>query len=151
MVGKPGRSGGARKGAGHPPGFPGGRTVGAIDIMPRERGPNGSSSSLTTRKWAYAEKALRHAERAIEVLVDVMEHGESDTARLSAADKILDRALGKAPSHVDVSALRHTEIVYRSAEEIRKELIERGAPPVLLDLTVDEEDDDDAADNADHA
>jgi hypothetical protein len=50
--------------------------------------------------------------------------------------------LGKAPPHVDVSALRHTEIVYRSAEEIRKALIEAGAPSVLLDLTVDEEDDD---------
>jgi hypothetical protein len=58
---------------------------------------------------------LRHAERAIEVLVDVMEHSESGTARLSAAGKILDRALGKAP-YVDVSALRHTEIVYRSAD-----------------------------------
>jgi hypothetical protein len=33
---------------------------------------------------------------------------------ISAADraaKILDRALGKAPEHVDVSALHHTEIV----------------------------------------
>jgi hypothetical protein len=34
----------------------------------------------------------------------------------------------------------HTEIVYRSAEEIRKALIERGVPPAWLDLTVDEED-----------
>ena len=77
-------------------------------------------------------------------------NAESEAVRLKAIDRILDRALGKAPQHADVSALRHTEIVYRSAEEIRKALIEAGAPPVLLDLTDDEEDDD-AADNADHA
>jgi hypothetical protein len=47
--------------------------------------------------------------------------------------------------------LRHTEFVYRSAEEIRKALIERGVPPAWLDLTVDEQDDANAADNADHA
>ena len=42
-------------------------------------------------------------------------------------------ALGKA-SNVDVSALRHTEIVHQSAAEIRQELINEGAPEVLLDL-----------------
>jgi hypothetical protein len=61
----------------------------------------------------------------------------------------LDRALGKAPAHVDITALRHTEIVYRSAEEIRKALIEKGAPPVLLDLTVEEIDDDDEKEKVD--
>ena len=76
----------------------------------------------------------------LEILVDIAEHGQSESARVNAADKILDRALGKAPQHVDLSALRHTEIVYRSAEEIRKALIDAGAPPVLLDLTVEDED-----------
>jgi len=52
--------------------------------------------------------------------------------------EILDRALGRAPQHVDISALRHTEIVYRSAAEIRKALIEQGAPVALLDLKVEE-------------
>jgi hypothetical protein len=69
----------------------------------------------------------------LEILVEIAEHGQSETARVSAADKILDRALGKAPQHVDVTALRHTEIVYRSAQEIQQELIARGVPQVLLD------------------
>ena len=33
------------------------------------------------------------------------------------------------------ASVRHTEIVYRSAEEIRQELLARGVPPVLLDYT----------------
>jgi hypothetical protein len=53
-------------------------------------------------------------------------------ARIAAAGKILDRALGKAPPHVDVTAIRHTEIVYHSAAEIRKALAAQGLPPSLL-------------------
>ena len=50
-------------------------------------------------------------------------------ARLTAADRILDRAVGKAPLHIDISALRHDEIVYQSAVEIRREPERRGVPP----------------------
>jgi len=51
----------------------------------------------------------------LDVLVEVAEDVEAPAAaRVSAAAKILDRALGKAPEHSDVSALHHTEIVYRS-------------------------------------
>ena len=93
------------------------------------------------QKWAFAEKALRHADRALEVLLEIMEHGESGAARVSAAGKILDRALGKAPQHIDNTALRHTKIVYHSAEEIRQELAARGVPPVLLDYVPPNKDD----------
>ena len=77
-----------------------------------------------------------------------MRSGQSESARVAAADKILDRALGKAPLHIDVTALRHTEIVYRSAEEIRNALLGRGLPPALLDLrpAAAKDDDDDIVD-----
>jgi hypothetical protein len=120
-------TGGARENAGRPSGASDATLSAARLISP-------------TQKWAFAEKALQHAERAIEVLVEIMERGESETARVSAANKILDRALGKAPKHIDITALRHTEIVYRSAEEIRKALMDEGMPKALLDLT-DEKDD----------
>jgi len=69
-----------------------------------------------------------------DVLVAVAEDVEAPAAaRVSAVGKILDRALGKAPEHGDVSALHHTEIVYRSAAQIRQELLDRGVPEVLLD------------------
>ncbi len=106
---------------------------GAIDIMPRERSLNGQAGSLTTRKWQYAEKALQYAEEMLERMVHLARNAESEAVRLAAQNSILDRALGKAPQHIDVSAIRHTEIVYRSAQEIRQELIARGVPLVLLD------------------
>jgi hypothetical protein len=45
----------------------------------------------------------------LDILVEIAEHSESDSARVSASKEILDRALGKAPAHVDISALRHTQ------------------------------------------
>jgi hypothetical protein len=134
MVGTKGHSGGARpntggarENAGRPPGS-GDGTLSAARLIP------------PAQKWTFAEKALRHAERAIEVLAEIMEHGESEAARISAAEKILDRALGKAPQHIDTAALRHTEIVYRSVQEIRAELEARGVPAALLDYKEEDED-----------
>jgi hypothetical protein len=144
MVGKPGRSGGARIGAGAPPGSGGARE--GAGRPPGVGDTTLSAARILTpgQKWQFAEYPLQHAYEALDKLIHIMRHGESETAVIAAADKILDRALGKAPPHVDVTALRHTEIVYRSAEEIRKALIERGAPAALLDLKVEpiEEDDD---------
>ena len=143
MVGKPGRSGGpransggAREGAGRPPGA-GDTTLSAARIL------------SPGQKWGFAEYALQHAYRTIDTLVHIMDHGESETARIMAADKILDRSFGKAPAHIDITALRHTDIVYRSAEELRAELrkaiIEEGVPEALLDLTVEPEPESDDA------
>ena len=53
--------------------------------------------------------------------------------RLTAADRILDRAVGRAPLNIDVTALRHDEIVYELAMEIRRELERRGIPPILIE------------------
>ena len=55
MVGQPGRSGGAREGAGRPSGKEGGRTEGAVDVFPRDR------NTIISRKWSLAE--LNLAER----------------------------------------------------------------------------------------
>ncbi len=118
MVGMKGRSGGpransggAREGAGRPLG------VGDATLRPARVVP-------PAEKWAFAERALAYADRMLQILADVAERGESESARVAAANSLLDRALGKAPAHVDITALRHVEIVYRSADEIRKALLE---------------------------
>ena len=126
MAGQKGRSGsgGKRKGAGRP--------KGAVDAQPRFR----IAKSLSSQRWEFAKKAQQHANKMLDALVKVAEDVEApEAARVSAAGKVLDRVLGKAPEHVDVAALHHTEIVYRSAAEIRQELINRGVPEVLLDYS----------------
>ncbi len=117
MVGMKGRSGGpransggAREGAGRPLG------VGDATLCPARLIP-------VEQKWAFAEQALQYAEEAIEGLVTLMRTAENENVRLGATKEILDRALGKAPQHVDIPARRHVELVYRSVDEIRKALL----------------------------
>jgi hypothetical protein len=95
--------------------------------------PKGSSNKGTPeQRRNFSELALDYTEEALETLVHIMRYGESDSARMSACSQILDRALGKAPQHVDVVALKHTEIVYPSAEELRQQLLKEGVPAALL-------------------
>ena len=125
MAGQKGRSGsgGKRKGAGRP--------KGAVDAQPRFR----IAKSLSVQKWEFAKYAQQYADLKCSPFWSrsrrMLKRREQHVSRLQA--KVLDRALGKA-KHIDVSALRHTEIVHRSAAEIRQELINEGVPEVLLDL-----------------
>jgi transposase-like protein len=121
-------NGGAREGAGRP--------AGSVEKVMRP-----SKLSLAERKWDYAEKAFDYAEEALDVLAELMRSSEVDSVKLGAVREILNRALGKAPQHIDITALRHTEIVYRSAAQIRQSLLDRGVPKVLLDYTPPEKED----------
>lgn len=109
--------------------------------MPREL-------NITARKWQYAEKAIAYADEAIEKLVKLMRTAEAENVQFSAAREILDRAIGKAPKQVDATALRHTEIVYSTPEDIKRELLNRGVPQFLLDYDATAIKDDDTDDES---
>jgi hypothetical protein len=122
-------SGGVREGAGRP------KNAHDVVLSP-------SRIVSVGQKWKFAEKFLQYAEEMLDRMVDLARNAQSEAVRLAAQNSIIDRALGKAPQHIDVSAVHHTEIVYRSAEQIRQELLERGVPQVLLDYTPPKSDDD---------
>jgi hypothetical protein len=48
--------------------------------------------------------AQPYSPRAVAVLAHIMEHGESEAARVMAADKLLDRAHGKPTQALNVEA-----------------------------------------------
>ena len=150
MAGVKGRSGGARPGAGRKPGSRNrrrgiGRRTGAHDVSlsPARIIP-------MAEKWNFAEIAFAHAESMIAILVSIAkDETQPGSVRVMAADKVMDRAVGRAPQFVDITAKRHTEIVYHTAEElrakIRQAIEEKGVPRALMDLQIDpvEEDEDD--------
>ena len=107
MAGKKGRSGDRRINAGR---------------------PSNSARNADARR-ALALAAAEYTMEALSVMVKLMRTARQEGVRLMAADGILDRAVGKAPLHIDISALRHDKIVYQSAVEIRREL-ETCAPSV---------------------
>lgn len=64
--------------------------------------PRGARNKVTAEvKAAVAELAKPHAHMAIETLVSICRDGESDAARVSAAQAILDRAYGKPVQAVE--------------------------------------------------
>ncbi len=73
----PGKIGGARPGAGRPPG------------------------KVGQAKRELAEMAKEHAPAALQTLADIATNGESEAARVSAAVAVLDRAYGKPPQAVE--------------------------------------------------
>ena len=116
MPGKKGHSGGARRHAGR---------------------PRNSVRNAQDRR-ALALAASEYTMEALETMVHLMRKSKQESVRLMAADRILDRAIGKAPMQIDVTALRHDLIVYQSAAEIRAELERRGVPLLLIEHSLDD-------------
>lgn len=75
--------GGKREGAGRPSGHRNAATAGQIASL--------------------SELAREHTETALSVLVQVATSGQSEGARVTAANSILDRAYGKPQQAVDLS------------------------------------------------
>jgi hypothetical protein len=76
--------------------------------------------------------AQPHAELAISTLVNIMERSRSDAARVSAACAILDRGYGRPPTQGAQIEVVEPERVFRTVEEIRQELKNRGVSLRLL-------------------
>jgi hypothetical protein len=70
-----------------------GRKPGTPKTGGRQKGtPNKLTAKL---KAKISDLAQDYGPMAMQVLVDIAEHGESETARITAATAILDRAYGK--------------------------------------------------------
>ena len=66
--------------------------------------PKGALNKKTAEIKAIAGK---YGPDAIQVLVRIMERGESEGSRVAAAKELLDRAYGKAPQALDVAQATH--------------------------------------------
>lgn len=67
----------------------------------KREGAGRRKGAVTQAKKDLAEMAKEHAEKALGVLVQIAQAGESEAARVSAANAILDRAYGKPPQSMD--------------------------------------------------
>jgi hypothetical protein len=67
----------------------------------KREGAGRKKGAVSQAKRDLAEMAKDHAEAALNVLVEIAQGGESEGARVSAANAILDRAYGKPPQALD--------------------------------------------------
>lgn len=91
------KRGGARKGAGRP--------TGRQNTATRSQGAS------------LGELARKHTADALKVLVEVAKKSESDSARVAAANAILDRGYGKARQAVEHSGTIGTYDLTRVTDE----------------------------------
>ena len=75
--------GGKRRGAGRPPGS--------------------RTRANRTETMSLAEAARSHSPIALQTLVDICQRGESESARVSAANALLDRGYGRPKDHVELT------------------------------------------------
>lgn len=73
--------------------------------------PQGRPKTLTADGRALSDIAREHTEVAVGTLVSVMREGESDAARVSAANSLLDRAWGRPKQEIDVDLNVKSEIL----------------------------------------
>jgi hypothetical protein len=67
--------------------------------------PQGALNRATEGQRAtLSELARDHTEEAVAALVDVMRRGTSESARIAAANAVLDRGYGKAAVSLDVDS-----------------------------------------------
>lgn len=76
--------------------------------------PKGSRDGVPGRAIAsLSELARRHTDKAIATLAYVCEFGESESARVAAANHLLDRAYGKPQQSVDHTTDGQAMMPYR--------------------------------------
>ena len=109
----------SRTEAGKKPDGRGGRR--STSFKPGQSGNPSGRAKKTEQMLRIEDLARSHSEGAIEALISIAKHGDSETARVSAANSILDRGWGKPVDRQETG--KPNEFGDRALEE--KELRER--------------------------
>jgi hypothetical protein len=81
---------------------------------------------------SLAEHARTFTKDATSEIFRLMKHADSEQVRLAAAIHLLDRGYGKPFQSVQILEESDINITYRTSEDLRRELTERGIPSSLL-------------------
>lgn len=74
----------------------------------KRAGAGRPKGKVSQAKRDIAEMARDHGEAALRVLLHVATQGETEAARVSAANALLDRGYGKAPQALDLTSSDRT-------------------------------------------
>ncbi len=81
-------------------------------------GAGRKKGSVGEIKQALAEAAREHADTALQVLVSIATNGQSEAARVSAANAILDRAYGRPMQAVEVGGPNGGAVPFTRIERV---------------------------------
>ena len=101
--------------------------------------PKGSRNRKTLDQQNMILRAQGAASLAVDVLTEIAEHGESETARIAAAVHLLDRAYGK-PVKMEIVVEKPVDRLAQLLQEINQS--GRGRYPIVEDVSKVEDDGD---------
>jgi hypothetical protein len=64
-----------------------------------QKGKSGNPGGRPKQAPRLSELCREHTDKAIETILDILNNGDTSSARLSAAKMILERGYGKAPEN----------------------------------------------------
>ncbi|MFC3614768.1 hypothetical protein ACFORG_13425 [Lutimaribacter marinistellae] len=97
----------------------------------RPKGSGAKASRLDRQNMIL--KLREHGELALDVLVEIAQHGESESARISASTQILDRAYGRPGTIPDMRVDEDGEREVRNAfDEFFKDVTRQKASPDIV-------------------
>jgi hypothetical protein len=87
--------------------------------------PQGALNRATeSQRATLSELARDHTEEAVAALVDVMRNGASESARIAAANAVLDRGFGKAAAYLDLDSTSSDGTMTPKVRELTSEEID---------------------------
>ncbi|MGN6103419.1 MAG: hypothetical protein ACTHOR_19960 [Devosia sp.] len=78
------------------------------------RKPGSRTRANRTETMSLAEAARSHSPVALQTLVDICQRGESEAARVSAANALLDRGYGRPKDHVELTGKDGAAVAVRT-------------------------------------
>jgi hypothetical protein len=75
----------------------------AGSFKPGQSGNPGGRVKKTPEEFALIEACKQRSPDALNVILEIMAHGDGDKVRLSAAQYVIDRGYGKAKQEQDVN------------------------------------------------
>lgn len=104
------------------------------NLKPFKKGQSGNPRGRIKKDLDLAEEARKHAEVALNALVEVAANPESPpSARVSAAGEILDRGYGRAPQTLDVE---HKHSLSQEFENFIRALADRTPRSRMIEAEV---------------
>jgi len=104
--------------------------------MPWQKGQSGNPGGRPKVVGEIRDLARQHTATAIDTLVQVCKSGESESARVAAAQVLLDRGWGRPLQMTELSAIGSGEITFRWSDGAASVTETIGQQPVAVE-TVD--------------
>ena len=98
-----------------------------MSLKPWKPGQSGNPAGRPKGSLDLQALARTHTKEALNTLIELMRHADKDSVRVMAADKVLDRAWGRAAQNINATLDDKRDATDWRTSELVAFLLERGS------------------------